>query len=260
LHSARLKLERAKEHIESLDELVEDWIATDAYTVSREKDTETGYTVCRAKIKAPPPDQISIVAGDAVQNLRTALDHAVYAMAARAGPVDRATESRLMFPIAGNENRKGEPADGEALFRNMVANGYLDGVPDRARDFIQQEQPYHWNEHADGYKYHWLWTVHDLNRIDKHRRLTVATAFLDMQFVTTPEGVEPRITFHRAEGPIKDGDPLVTYAGAEAGVDAHFDRGVALDEGVAAQHGVQKLLRPVHDRIEWMLYVLEQAS
>jgi hypothetical protein len=38
LHSARLKLERAQEHIESLEEIVEDWLATDAYTVSRETD------------------------------------------------------------------------------------------------------------------------------------------------------------------------------------------------------------------------------
>ena len=168
-----------------------------------------------------------------------------------------------MFPIVGSENRRGEPADGATIYSSMVANGYLDGVPDRAKDFIQQEQPYHWtsNEEPDGYKYHWLWTVHDLNRIDKHRRLTVATAFLDMQFVTTPSGVEPRITFHRAEGPVKDGDRLVTYEGAEAGVDAHFDRGVALGEGVAAQRvGVKELLRPVHDRIESMLYVLEQSQ
>jgi hypothetical protein len=248
------------EHIETLGQLVEDWLATDAYTVSREVDPETGYTVRRAKIKSPPPDRISILAGDVVQNLRTALDHAVFTMASRAGPVDRATESRLMFPIAGNENSRGEPADGAAIFHNLIARGCLDGVPDRARDFIQQEQPYHWNDQPDGYQYHWLWTVHDLNRIDKHRRLAVATAFLDLQFVSTPEGVEPRITFHRAEGPVNDGDRLVTYEGAEAGVDAFFTRGVALNEGVAAQHGVEKLLRPVRDRIEWMLYVLEQTA
>jgi hypothetical protein len=259
-HSARLKLERAQEHIERLGELVEDWLETDAYTVSRETDPETGYTVRRAKIKSPPPHLISTVAGDAIQNLRTALDHAVFEMASRAGPVSRATESRLMFPIAGNENTKGEPADGEVIFRRMIASGYLTGVPDRARDFIQQEQPYRWNEEADGYKYHSLWTVHDLNRIDKHRRLTVATAFLDMQFVTTPASVEPRITFHRAEGPVRDGDPLVTYEGAEAGVDAHFTRGVALAEGVAAGRGAGELLRNVHQRIEWMLYVLEQSA
>jgi hypothetical protein len=248
------------EHIARLGTLVDDWLETDAYTVSREVDPETGYTVRRAKIKSPPPDRISIVAGDAVQNLRTALDHAVFTMASRTGLVDRATESRLMFPIAGNENSKGEPADGEAIFHNLLAPGCLDGVPDRARDFIQQEQPYHWNDPPNGYQYHWLWTVHNLNRIDKHRRLAVATAFLNFQFVTTPEGVEPRITFHQAEGPVKDGDPLVTYEGGDVGVDAHFTRGVALNEGVAAERGAEKLLGNVHHRIEWMLDVLEQTA
>jgi hypothetical protein len=71
-YSARLKLERAQDHIECLADLVETWLETDAYTISSEIDPKTGYTVRRAKIKAPPPDQISIVAGDAVQNLRTA--------------------------------------------------------------------------------------------------------------------------------------------------------------------------------------------
>jgi hypothetical protein len=79
--------------------LVEDWLGTDAYSVSREVDAQSGSTVRRAKIKAPPPDRISIITGDAVQNLRSALDHAIYALAAsQSGGVSSAAEYALMFP------------------------------------------------------------------------------------------------------------------------------------------------------------------
>jgi hypothetical protein len=103
-----------------------------------------------------------------------------------------------------------------------------------------------------------LRSLHELNRIDKHRRLAITTAFLDLQFVATPEGVEPRIKFHRAEGPVKDGDPLATYSGADEGVYADFTRGVAINEGPLARLSIEGALAPIQDRIEWMLRVLAQ--
>jgi hypothetical protein len=253
---ARLKLDRADEHIDAVEELVECWLGTDAYSISREVDAKSGNTTRRAKIKAPPPDRISIITGDAVQNLRSALDHAVYALAAsQSGGVSRAAEHALMFPVVGNENSKGQPADGSKIFPDL-ADRQLIGVPSRARSFIEQEQPYHW---GDGYVYHWLWNVHSLNRIDKHRRLAVATAFLDFQFVSTPSNVTPRVTFFRAEGPVENDDVLVTHS-SEVGVNAHFTRGVALNEGTSSERGVQEHLRNLKQRVEWIVNMLETLS
>ncbi|MGZ3333663.1 MAG: hypothetical protein ACXU9O_16180 [Gemmatimonadaceae bacterium] len=257
LDSAWLKINRGREHGEAVKKAVECWLRTDAYSISREVDPETGDTVRRAKIKEGPPPRISVLIGDAVQNLRSALDHAVYALAeSQLGTLTLEVEEGLMFPIIGNQNRKGQPADGAKLFKDAVARGQLQGVPGKAAGFIEQEQPYHWGN--DGYRFHWLWTLHDVNRIDKHRRLALTTAFLDLQFVTTPEGVEPRITFSRAEGPVNDGDPLVTYSGADKGVDAHFTRDVAINEGVAAGYSIDRLLDPIQERVEWMMRVFAQ--
>jgi hypothetical protein len=240
LDSAWLKVKRGRKHVEAVHEAVERWLGTDAYTVGREIDPETGDTVRRAQIKEAPPDCIGLLIGDAVHNFRSALTPEI--------------EERLMFPIAGNQNRKGQPADGEAIFKSALGSGWLHGVPADAVTFIQKEQPYHWS--GKDFRFHWLWSLHELDRIDKHRRLALTSAFLDFQFVSIPDGVEPRVKFHRAEGPVKDGDPLVTYSGADKGVHADFTRAVAINEGVLAGYTVERAIRPIEQRVQWMLSVL----
>jgi hypothetical protein len=255
LDSAWLKIDRAREHKEAAEKAVDDWLETDAYTISREVDPETGDTVRGAQIQAPPPNRISLLIGDSVQNLRSALDHVVYALAeSRLGTLSPEVEALLIFPIAGCENSKRQPVDGADLFDRAVQRDWLSGLNDDAIAFIKQEQPYHWG--SPGFRFHWLWTLHDLNRIDKHRRLALTTAFLEFQFLGTPGGLEPRVTFHRAEGPVEDGDQLVTYSGASEGVDAYFSRDVAVNEDVMAGYSVTRLLDPIQARVEWIATVL----
>jgi hypothetical protein len=88
-----------------------------------------------------------------------------------------------MFPIVGNENSKGAPADGSTIIDGLMERTLI-GVPDPAQDFIKREQPYHW---GDGYRFHWLWGVYNLDRIDKHRRLAVTTAFLGFLALLSPK-------------------------------------------------------------------------
>jgi hypothetical protein len=169
-------------------------------------------------------------------------------------------EAALMFPIVGNEKRRGVPADGAQIFAHALQRKQLHGVPDEARNFIESEQPYHW-EQRDDYRYHPLWVLHDLNRIDKHRRLATTTAALDLQFISVPEGVDPRVTFKRAEGLIRDGDELVTYSGADVGVAAFFERAVAFAEPTHyATRGVSETLRSVLQCVQWIVAELERLS
>lgn len=260
--SARLKLHRAVEHIDAAEDLVEQWLEGDDYTIVSESNPTTGLTTARARVKAGPPARLSVLAGDAVQNMRTALDHTVYWLAERAlvklAPEVAAT---LMFPIVGNANSRGEPTDGARIFVR-VSPKQLFGVPDKARDFIESEQPYHWKD-ASGYRYHWLWVLHDLNRIDKHRRLATTTAALDLEYLSVPQGVDPSVSFKRAEGLIRDGDELVTYSFAHTGVKGFFERAVAFDEPTHARSsrpGVNETLRSLHRRVEWIVAVLETLT
>ena len=240
-----LKVARAYEHIEDVKQLAQDWLGTDAYTVAREIDPETGHTVCKARIKGQPPVEIGLVVGDAVHNLRSALDHAVYALAERhLGPLPIEAQERLAFPIVGNQNSKGQPADGSVIFQELLTGRrrLVELLPDNVLRYIESIQPYRWE--GEGFRHHWLWFVHDLDRIDKHRRIHVASAWLGMPYVTSPgdpTAIEIQWS-HAGNTPVNDGDVLLAFSGAEEGVDAHFARGVAIGEGSAQGQEVGALL------------------
>ena len=260
--NARLKLNRCGSHIDELEGHINAWLGTDAYTITREVDPKTGNTVRRAQIKESPPTELSLIVGDAIQNLRAALDHTVYALADRhSGPLSLEIEESLMFPIVGHINRKGRPANGADIFKSAVGRGQLAGVPDPAIEVIETMQPYYhypdWT--TDGFRFTPLWRMHDLSRIDKHRRIHLTTAYLDLQYVSAPAGLTPKVAFGHAHGPVQDGDVLVSYSGAEEGVDAVATRGVALNEtGGVREVGVADNLKFLKGHAEWVVGVLEQ--
>jgi hypothetical protein len=258
--SARLKLERAVEHIDAIEALVDEWLAGDDYAIVRETDAATGLTTARAQVAAGPPARLSVLVGDAAHNMRTALDHVVYWLAERVlGTLTPEVEAGLGFPIIGHANNRGVPIDGAQTFRDRNPE-LLRGVPTGARDFIEAEQPYRW-EAPDGFRYHWLWVVHELDRIDKHRRLATTAAALDIQYVSVPGGVDPRVTFKRAEGLIRDGDELVTYYGHDLGVEVVVERAVVFTEPTLRSTGpASGTLRSALQRVEWIVGMLERLA
>jgi hypothetical protein len=248
-----IKVARAHEHIAAVKQLAEEWLATDAYTITREIDPEMGHTICKARIKSSPPIEIGPVVGDAVHNLRSALDHAVYALAERhhGGPLPIEVQESLMFPIVGNQDGKGNAADGAAIFRQRVVRLRLaDWLPDNVLAYIDSIQPYRWPR--DEFRYHWLWLVHDLDRIDKHRRIHVTTAWISLPFVTSPgDPTLIDIQWGKAgNSPVSDGDVLVTFSGAEEGVEAHLSRAIAINDGPAQIQEVGSLLELLARRVE----------
>ena len=82
--SARLKIARAKKHIDDLHVLIERFKAeaNNSYEIVIEDDPEPGYKVHKFRLlEAVPYDDLSIIMGDALNNIRAALDHIVYACA-----------------------------------------------------------------------------------------------------------------------------------------------------------------------------------
>jgi hypothetical protein len=199
---AQLKLGRGAEHIAAVRELVDDWLAGPDFRIDRVRCAD-GRTEARVRLTGSPPPRIAVVAGDAVHNLRAALDNAVYASArdAAGGTLDERTERRLEFPVVGD----GTKADFDRL---ATERRKLVGVPDRVRQVVEEHQPYHYNsaEHPDGHRFHPVWQVHDLDRIDKHRRLALtAAAAVRHPGIGVPEGVEPEPEWFHLHGAVTDG-------------------------------------------------------
>jgi hypothetical protein len=204
-----LKLERAKEHVDATRAVVAAWLESGTYGIEKTVDASAGRTEVRVRIREAPPARLALIVGDAVHNMRAALDHAVFDAAYQqsGGRLSPRDEENLMFPLiwAGTKEDFAK-----------AARWRLPHIPRLVQDVIEEEQPFTWNttEHPGGYRYHWLWRVHELDRIDKHRRLAITTAAVRHPFVTNPAGVEPKPKFFHAGGPVSDGRLLLSYLGA----------------------------------------------
>jgi hypothetical protein len=122
-----LKLERAEHHIRDLqsfwrDEFIE---KKRAYRVSHKDDAKAGYRIYRLDHILPIPPLVSLLLGDAVHNLRSAMDHLAYLTAFKftrgVGPF-----GDLYFPV-GEDAPKFE----KALLRSQEHKSKTMGVKQR---------------------------------------------------------------------------------------------------------------------------------
>jgi hypothetical protein len=252
---ALLKLARAGEHIAAVKDLADDWLETDDFKIERFRRAD-GRTEVRVRLAAPPPPEIAVIAGEAVHCLRSALDNAVFASAlyAAGGTLDEKTERDLEFPVVGT----GIKADFDRLAKRKLA-----GVPEAVRHVVEEAQPYHFNDSRPGaYVFHWVWTVHDLDRIDKHRRLAVTAAAVRHAAVGIPDGIEPEVKFFHFEGPVVHDQLIASWLADHLGVEFLHDRGVTLAEGPRERRGntIGETLHSLFAHILWIVRRIEVAS
>jgi len=229
LQSAWLKIERANQHANALDATIQRWLGDRPYRLSLDADGETGEQVCRIHVVRTPPLEWSVVIGEAIHGLRTALDHAVYALSGLHGEPPSGTE----FPIF-----KDEP-----MFRNTNRPGGLwkiRGLGDATREVVESVQPFH---HGGGEpERHLLWVLHQLSNADKHRSLNLTSAFLGQSEITLEAdgGVTLKRTQIGASGPVKDGAELARWSVAvsdegKVELKGQIAYGIAFDEAGPAK-------------------------
>ncbi|MET3841571.1 hypothetical protein [Bradyrhizobium sp. OAE829] len=121
----RLKVARAKGHIEEIHRLTAALYARDPYDIIREQDTETGEYIYRIRIKEAIPCEWGTVIGDIVHNLRAALDQLVCDLViANDGKVSKTngfliTETRETFESYLPKKIKGISRRAEWLIRRF---------------------------------------------------------------------------------------------------------------------------------------------
>jgi hypothetical protein len=171
--SFELKLRRAEYHLKNVGEQVEGWREACYETASEEPNPEyPGY--CSAWIDAPALDYrlLTLRFGDAIQCLRSALDHLAFELAlAFTVRMTNDVERDSGFPILSDVDRRGALGQGPAKWR---ASGHVKvrALDPAAQTVIEQLQPYH-RGHA--FETDPLWVLATLNNIDKHRALHVLT-------------------------------------------------------------------------------------
>jgi hypothetical protein len=114
-------------------------------------------------------DEISVLAGDCVHNLRSTLDHVAWHLA-----TDKDQRPLLEFPIY---DRAG-PGNG-----TFQTNGLpkIDSLPRTAKAVIEHLQPYYSGSEA-------LLQIQRLDNVDKHRHMLATPYFLHQAGFTPPSG------------------------------------------------------------------------
>ncbi len=159
----RLKIQRANKHIFDLKSEIARFFATDPYRRAIKDDPQTGERVCYLSVCDPVPLSVSIVAGDAISNIRSALDHLAYQLV-RVGTGKPGPFPEVSFPIVD------APSKLESAIKGKVKGARKDAI-----EAIRTVKPYKGGNDT-------LWYLHKLNIIDKHRLLVAAgsNAFRNM--------------------------------------------------------------------------------
>src|SRR5208282_3855961 len=98
--SCWLKIGRAEEHFQAFQTEHDAWVDTSPYQVVRKRNADGSRHSLLAEVNNPPPlDRWSLIAGDCVHNLRSALDHLAYALAAHKIGEAPPNPRSLQFPI-----------------------------------------------------------------------------------------------------------------------------------------------------------------
>lgn len=192
------KLDRAEEHREAFDELVEAFSGGGPYTILTEYDPRTGWHVLRWHVlREPPLERLAVTFGDMIGNLRSTLDYLVWQLVLAAG---KRPSRRTGFPVIRRAK------DWEVQSRAALA-----GVDPRWVAEVEALQPYHRPERPS---IHPLAILEHVNNLNKHRFLPVAVVSvqaLDLLINVKPasgELIESRDFLHR---PIEAGAELARF-------------------------------------------------
>jgi hypothetical protein len=192
------KLERARVHQQELDRRVLRFIEEEQpyrQVCDPAAVDDSGMTEVIARLThdviEPPSDEWAPIIGDFAHNLRSALDHLVCQLSiANEGDPDC---RRTQFPILRADGIEAH----QALKRDIGSLAFDDQLA------IRSLQPYAQAWPATGDR---LWQLHDLNNIDKHRRLHLVTVGI---FGGAMVGRDVELVEFHELGGHREGDPIV---------------------------------------------------
>lgn len=249
LAGPRLKWDRAQAQVNALEAEIREFLQSvdKPYKFTLDRNTETGEDRIVINIVRQSPPMWSVQIGEIIHNLRSALDHMVYEIAAThgKGKVPTGTE----FPIFIDEVRFHSTERGGGLYK-------IRGLPLNAQTSIEEIQPF---QRKQAPTLHQLWALQELSNWDKHRLLhitNVATGARNLSLKPSP-GIKIQSIKVRADGEIEDGAELACFkvTGISSGsgkveVEGEIIFGVAFDKagpgnGSLVAEGLRQLVEVV---------------
>ena len=176
---------------------------------------------------SPPSDRWSLIAGDCIHNLRSALDHLVYALAIRdSGKNPPPNEGNLQFPIVTKPEKWPDSRDRRLSPLNPTSQAKIERV-----------QPYN-RKHK--YLGPLLALLGQLDIADKHRLLTV-TSWHTVGGDVRMQCDDPPPSVYRRKTPIQSGtEDIMFFETTDSNVsydyDPEFDITISHSQGPSGEH------------------------
>lgn len=218
LSGVHLKLKRAEKHIHDLRDEIVAFRERDPKPFDFRPETTLGpdqsvkYDLF-AIVREEPPREFALIVGDAVQNIRSALDHLVYELA----PPRVRRKRNTQFPIF----------DAECEFKVKSAS-MLKGLTNHERTLIERVQPYAATKVTGDDP---LAILRKLSNRDKHHLLVAMIAALsETSSWVGSDNADIRFTY-LARGPVEDGTKIVSFTATP--------KDPALDMKVHPESGLQ---------------------
>ncbi len=158
LAQIRLKIERAKKHTRDLDAEMCDFRAAHPYRFRSDYDVDTREKVYKVDIQSDTPAVLSLIIGDIIHNLRSALDHLAWKLIIANGKTPKSGPGGTQFVIR-DSSAKPKPG-GIAV---------IEGISPDAQKIVDSIQPYNTGNDS-------LLILNQLDIVDKHQ-LMLVTAF-----------------------------------------------------------------------------------
>lgn len=230
------KLAWSAQHLHALDLEIKDFVKRHPFTARchhRQGTLEFGVVVEGMPLL---PGHWPVMAGDAIQNMRTALDHLIWALIDRA-PTKPNTEeaSKVGYPICAKKGKYW--GEGDQFPKNGARGRQARWIGEDALAIVDRTQPYHLGDLADD---HPLAVLAAFSNEDKHRNL-VASAVLatsvQFTFGNTAPGpfVLTGFSFHRVDEPwLYNGADLGTIVLSAGSIGAEHMKVKPIFEGTVA--------------------------
>jgi len=150
-HGSRLKIKRANEHIDDLETRLREFAAGDAYSLRLEPHPEDRRYVLEATIAKAVDPEFALLVGDALHNLRAALDFSI---------------CDIEFAFTGQRSASFPVRDSMDELKTAVNGGLVRKIPPKIISLLLDTiQP------CFGGNGQSVWCLHKLEIIDKHRLL-----------------------------------------------------------------------------------------
>jgi hypothetical protein len=209
----KLKIERANKHIHDLGLLLDTFLKTNFYRIGIEKDPESGSNNLIFETTIPIPPEVALIIGDAVHNLRSALDLLACEIITRAG----ATPSKwTRFPFSNNRKELISTLKSGKI--KIAGSWIIDLIINEIKPYKGGNEP--------------LYALHNLDIMDKHKLLIPIAAITRLLGVNTEDDRGNR--FHGMNFVIRQGGKINAISGGtnfkitnygQPSFDIFFDKG-----------------------------------